>query len=722
MASIAEWIQRIKTAIYGEEVRGAIWQSLQAMNDELTSADVTQIPVNKADIANLRTDMTAVQGSVTSLQGDVETAGAEVEDIRVGADGTVYNNAGDAVRGQVAELNERLWEQQQNVKLVKNMVTEIVVGKASVYNDTTKIVSFMDADTMSYVRVPVEGGKTYSASAQFSPNFSFWAYEQDGVEYGISRINTFDTNYVMTAPANATILYLCNTGWNADTNIVVMERNTSIVGARVSDYPFNTVVKTEIDKLTDLYNTIDVLGIEKFSKWERGSLLSQVGETLPTGDNAANMLNQRIRTPIANPIVLAVGDVLSINNAENIIYWVCHYNGNELVGTGWITADYVSKQAGDYFVIIRHEDNAELSDMTELSQFFTIERKSGIINNRVNNLINTIPYYYFEDNYLPAKVAEVNSASEILNGVVFGFVTDTHWRNNSLHSKDIIKYFIDNTTLDVVLCGGDFASLIGTSDDLKSEYEETIDFINVIGKDHVYAVRGNHDFYSRTADGSVRTNYPWRKTYNAIYRNSEYMVTNALAQHGSYCIDNDAQKTRIICVNSSDWNLTYDKADDGVPYISVVQAKWFANALIEKEGYKIIVMSHIPSIDTLTSDYASQSIIQDLLRAFVAKENFTTTYKSTTITCDFRNTTNRMVLHLSGHTHDDRYLYSDGFLSVVTTCDAHYTDDGYGATVGTITEQAFDVFCIDYDAETITAVRVGRGATRKWSFDGSVIN
>lgn len=56
MASIAEWIEKIKTAIYGEEVRGAIWQSLEAMNTEVEAINVDedQIEQNKQDIAGLK--------------------------------------------------------------------------------------------------------------------------------------------------------------------------------------------------------------------------------------------------------------------------------------------------------------------------------------------------------------------------------------------------------------------------------------------------------------------------------------------------------------------------------------------------------------------------------------------------------------------------------------------------------------------------------------------
>lgn len=71
MASIAEWIEKIKTAIYGEEVRGAIWQSLDAMNTQVDAINVdsAQIEQNKQNIATNTAAITALNSSLTTAEG-----------------------------------------------------------------------------------------------------------------------------------------------------------------------------------------------------------------------------------------------------------------------------------------------------------------------------------------------------------------------------------------------------------------------------------------------------------------------------------------------------------------------------------------------------------------------------------------------------------------------------------------------------------------------------
>lgn len=153
MASIAEWIQKIKTAIYGEEVRGAIWQSLQAMNDELTSADVTQIQKNKQDIAGLKTDVTNLKAS-----------DAELTDIRVGADGTTYASAGEAVRGQISDLKSDL--SNVNVgdyafKIIPDAYINTGTGNQQVYSGWSAS-DFVPLTISRYTRITCVSTITYS--------------------------------------------------------------------------------------------------------------------------------------------------------------------------------------------------------------------------------------------------------------------------------------------------------------------------------------------------------------------------------------------------------------------------------------------------------------------------------------------------------------------------------------------------------------------------------
>ena len=74
---------------------------------------------------------------------------------------------------------------------------------------------------------------------------------------------------------------------------------------------------------------------------------------------------------------------------------------------------------------------------------------------------------------------------------------------------------------------------------------------------------------------------------------------------------------------------------------------------------------------------------------------------------------------LSGHTHVDNSNTSDGVLSVVTTCDSRYTGVSIDSNrvIGTVNEQAFDVFSINYTNKEINATRIGYGSNRVFDYD-----
>lgn len=326
-----------------------------------------------------------------------------------------------------------------------------------------------------------------------------------------------------------------------------------------------------------------------------------------------------------------------------------------------------------------------------------------------------LPSYYYDNNYLPNLLKSVNDNSSFIHGISFPFITDLHFMANSLNSKYLLKEVLDHTACSMVVCGGDISVAYGDISDLQYCYDTLLEYAGYVGHDRWFAVVGNHDFHiSESAANPVRTNWTWGKTYNGLIKPSERWQVRSEMTGGYYCVDNDVQKTRFVMLNTTEPVSGSSSAETtGSPLFNNAQLSWLVSVLQEHTNYNIIVVSHITTDPDMPS-CPGYSNVQSCLEAFRNK----TTYSDvgSGITADFTSTTNDLVCHINGHCHSDDSHVSNSLLTISTTCDAHYRDDGWGANVDTISEQAFDVFCIDYDARTIKTVRFGRGENRTWSY------
>lgn len=305
--------------------------------------------------------------------------------------------------------------------------------------------------------------------------------------------------------------------------------------------------------------------------------------------------------------------------------------------------------------------------------------------------------------YLDNKISAINTeiANIGYNGMSFAFITDVHVTNNVGNSPAAIKYIMDKTPLANVIQGGDILEVHGTRQSAINFLNQWVSRMNFCNCVNVY---GNHDNNSNGNDNA--------STY--VGEGSFYRICNSKTENNVSWVsgklygfrDNHVQKIREIYLDT--------KAPGQAMDVDEEQLNWLKARINELElGWSVICFAHGVFSPKNVSDTAD-------LNLNGAGWKITSIFED----CLSNGCRAEIIGVISGHTHRDfSKVYSKSgryYLAICTTCDAAYLRKGYDPNskmiVGTPTEQAFDVFCINTNTKTIKAIRIGDGNDREWNY------
>lgn len=180
------------------ELLNMIAGNSNAINNEITnrtnadnalSSSINTIGGQLADEITNRTDaittLSARMDEFTTLPDESTAGDAELADIRIGYDGTTYNTAGDAVRGQVEDLHDLVNEDRTNPLLFS--IIRDIKHYGNMWDSANKAYGYYAAST----GILVEGGTSWYYSPTYIP-----VTPGDLITYNNTRpiITTYDEN------------------------------------------------------------------------------------------------------------------------------------------------------------------------------------------------------------------------------------------------------------------------------------------------------------------------------------------------------------------------------------------------------------------------------------------------------------------------------------------------------------------------------------------------
>ena len=193
MSNIDENLKKIESAVWGKDVRKAIHDSIHDCYED-GKAGTTDL-IARERINNL-----------SKMKEGSTTGDAELQDIRIGADGKEYPNAGEAVRGQLSELKEDIGDSVGVVtlKFVDGYYIDLAGNSANV-----KLP--IKSDDWEHLVCECKGGDKFTLTGKGGEAPRLWAFaNSDGEIIQKSEVSAVEKKFVVAAPQNATTFVMNN--------------------------------------------------------------------------------------------------------------------------------------------------------------------------------------------------------------------------------------------------------------------------------------------------------------------------------------------------------------------------------------------------------------------------------------------------------------------------------------------------------------------------------
>lgn len=235
---------------------------------------INSIQTQQTNLANQQTTLSNRMDTFTSLSEGSTTGDAELKDIRVGANGITYPNAGDAVRGQYSQLKEDLVNLTFN-----NLSNNITWKKGSFtgnYNDTNGIYTNNDNYYLtfdSFISFPYDIYINWSSNLE--AHYNLYMLNDSGSEKIKNKQNLQHSDYIGKGYKKGYEYVPKNTYFKIeisyDNNNIIDDNSKAILPKciLITSYLLGKINENKID-ISNLYNS----NISNIFAWKIGSFYS----------------------------------------------------------------------------------------------------------------------------------------------------------------------------------------------------------------------------------------------------------------------------------------------------------------------------------------------------------------------------------------------------------------------------------------------------------------